>query len=204
MVDCPLVDTCEYSSKRLYIAHPDRWGCYVWDALEHLDEPTEEDRIALMKSDSPYARCVYKSDNNVVDRQSVMVQFRSGATGTLNMIGGTARDLRTISIIGTLGEICGTFQNSAYTFRRINPDKEGFSGGFDEEFVDLKQNAEADGHGGGDDRMVLDFLRYVRGEPTGAACTSIFDSLMGHLAVFRADKSRERGGMPLSVSYKSI
>ena len=199
MVDCPLVDTCEYSSKRLYVDHPQRWGCYVWDALEHLDEPTDEDRIALMKSDSPYARCVYKSDNNVVDRQSVMVNFASGATGTMNMVGGAAQDRRTINIIGTLGEIHGTFENGAYTFRRINPSKEGFSGGCDEERVDLKLVVESDGHGGGDDRMVLDFLKFVRGEPTSLACTSIFDSLNGHLAVFKADESREKGGFPIYI-----
>lgn len=200
MVDCPLVDTCEYSSKRLYVDHPERWGCYVWDALEHLKNPTHEDRVALMKSDSPYARCVYKSDNNVVDRQSVMVQFASGATGTMNMIGGTPRDRRTISIIGTLGEIHGAFENGVYTFRRLNPAKEGFSGGYDEEIVDLNRAVVSDGHGGGDDRMVLDFINFVRGEPTGPACTSIFDSLTGHLCVYKADQSREANGLPLAVS----
>ncbi|MBE6652673.1 MAG: Gfo/Idh/MocA family oxidoreductase [Ruminococcaceae bacterium] len=199
MVDCPLVDTCEYSSKRLYIDHPDRWGCYIWDALEHLENPGNEDRIALMKSDSPYARCVYKSDNNVVDRQSVMVQFASGATGTLNMVGGAARDLRTITIIGTRGEIRGSFESGTYTFRHPNPAKEGFSGGYDEEIVDLKQAVVSDGHGGGDERMVLDFVRFVRGEPTGAACTSIFDSLIGHLCVYKADQSRENGGLPIFI-----
>ncbi len=199
MVDCPLVDTCEYSSKRLYIDHPEKWGCYVWDALEHLESPTDEDRIALMKTDSPYARCIYKSDNNVVDRQSVMVQFASGATGTMNMVGGAARDLRTISIIGTLGEIRGSFESGIYTFRRLNPAKEGFSGGFDEEIVDLKQAIESDGHGGGDERLVLDFLKFVRGDATSPACTSIFDSLTGHLSVFKADESREKNGIPVVI-----
>jgi predicted dehydrogenase len=199
MVDCPLVDTCEYSSKRLYIAHPERWGCYVWDALEHLENPTDEDRIALMKSDSPYARCVYKSDNNVVDRQSVMVQFASGATGTLNMVGGAARDQRTITVIGTRGEIRGTYESGVYTFRRPNPAKEGFSGGYDEEIVNLKQVIESDGHGGGDKRMVLDFVNFVREESTGLACTSVFDSLAGHMCIFKADESREQGGIPMTI-----
>ncbi len=199
MVDCPHVDTCEYSAKRLYIDHPERWGCYVWDALEHLENPTDEDRIALMRSDSPYARCVYKSDNNVVDRQSVMVEFASGATGTMNMVGGSAQDRRTISIIGTLGEIFGSFEKGFYTYRRINPAREGFSGGCDQELVDLKREVVSDGHGGGDDLMVLDFLNFVRGKPTSPACTSIFDSLTGHLCVYKADESREKGGIPLEV-----
>ena len=60
MKDCPYVDTCNFSTKRLYIDHPDRWSFYVWDALEHIDNPTIEDKINLMKSDNPYARCIYK------------------------------------------------------------------------------------------------------------------------------------------------
>ena len=47
--------------------------------------------------------------------------------------------------------------------------------------------------------MVLDFLRFVRGEPTGSACTSIFDSLSGHLCVYKADESRENGGVPVAI-----
>ena len=27
LVDCPLVDTCLYSAKRIYLDHPDRWAC---------------------------------------------------------------------------------------------------------------------------------------------------------------------------------
>ena len=36
MKDCPLVDECVYSTKRLYLDHPDRWSFYVWDALEGI------------------------------------------------------------------------------------------------------------------------------------------------------------------------
>ena len=171
----------------------------MWDALEHLENPTHEDRVALMKSDSPYARCVYKSDNNVVDRQSVMVEFASGATGTMNMVGGSAQDRRTISIIGTRGEIFGSFEKGFHTYRRINPAREGFSGGCDQELVDLKRAVVSDGHGGGDDLMVLDFPNFVRGKPTSPACTSIFDSLIGHLCVYKADESREKGGVPIYI-----
>lgn len=90
MVDCPLVDTCRYSCKRLYVDHPDRWSFYVWDKLEGIENPTIEDKIHLLKGDSPYGRCIYKCDNDVVDHQSVMVQFASGATGTHNMVGGSS------------------------------------------------------------------------------------------------------------------
>ena len=102
LVDCPLVDECLYSAKRIYIDHPDRWSFYVWDALEGKENVTIEDKINLLKGDSPYGVCAFKSDNNVVDHQSVLVNFESGATGTHNMVGGSAEPRRNIHIISKL------------------------------------------------------------------------------------------------------
>ena len=190
LVDCPHVDTCLYSAKRIYIDHPDRWEFYVWSALEDKENATIEDKINLLKGDSPYGKCIYKSGNNVVDHQSVMVNFASGATGTHNMIGGAARPLRRIEIVGTKGEIWGEFEHNDIHVLRINPDpgKE-----FDEEVIDLSAFCEGGGHGGGDLGLAEDFVNYVRGEEPSVSCTSIFDSVAGHKTVFLADISRENG-----------
>lgn len=203
MKDCPLVDTCVYSTKRLYIDHPDRWAFYVWDALEGKKNVTIEDKIALMKSDSPYARCIYKCDNNVVDHQSVLINFESGATGTHNMVGGSAEPRREIHIIGTKGEIFGNFEESKFTVLKIDPSPEAHNEECDVEEVDLRVTGDMvgayGGHGGGDERLAADFVKFIRGEKPSLACTSIFDSVAGHLSVYLADKSRENGGMPMDV-----
>ena len=203
MKDCPHVDTCDFSTKRLYIDHPDRWSFYVWDALEHIDNPTIEDKIALMKSDNPYARCIYKCDNDIVDHQSVLVNFKNGATGTHNMVGGSAEPRRNIHIVGTKGEIFGNFEESKYTILKINPSPDAHHEECDVEEVDL--NVQGDmvgaygGHGGGDERLAEDFVKFVRGEDPSLACTSVFDSVAGHLTVYLADKSRENGGEPQKI-----
>ncbi len=203
MKDCPLVDTCVYSTKRLYIDHPDRWAFYVWDALEDIENPTIEDKIALMKSNNPYARCIYKCDNDVVDHQSVLVEFESGATGTHNMVGGSAEPRRNIHIIGTKGEIFGNFEESKYTVLKINPSPDAHNEECDVEEVDLKVGGDMvgayGGHGGGDERLAEDFVKFIRGEKPSLACTSIFDSVAGHLSVYLADESRENGGEPQNV-----
>lgn len=203
MKDCPLVDTCVYSTKRLYIDHPDRWAFYVWDALEGKKNVTLEDKIALMKSDSPYARCIYKCDNNVVDHQSVLINFESGATGTHNMVGGSAEPRREIHIIGTKGEIFGNFEESKFTVLKIDPSPDAHNEECDVEEVDLRVTGDMvgayGGHGGGDERLAADFVKFIRGEKPSLACTSIFDSVAGHLSVYLADKSRENGGMPMDV-----
>lgn len=204
MKDCPLVDTCDFSTKRLYIDHPDRWAFYVWDALEGKENPTMEDKIELMKSDNPYARCIYKCDNNVVDHQSVLVEFESGATGTHNMVGGSAEPRRNIHIVGTKGEIFGNFEESKYTVLKINPSPDAHHEECDVEEVDLRVTGDMvgayGGHGGGDERLAADFVKFIRGEKPSLACTSIFDSVAGHLCVYLADKSRENGGAPQDVN----
>lgn len=205
MKDCPLVDKCVYNTKRLYIDHPDRWAFYVWDALEGKENITIEDKIALMKSDNPYARCIYKCDNNVVDHQSVLVNFASGATGTHNMVGGSAEPRRNIHIIGTKGEIFGNFEDSKFTVLKINPSPDAHNEECDVEEVDLRVTGDMvgayGGHGGGDERLAEDFVKYIRGEKPSLACTSIFDSVAGHLSVYLADESRENGGQPQNVEF---
>ena len=203
MKDCPLVDTCVYSTKRLYIDHPDRWAFYVWDALEGKENVTIDDKIALMKSDNPYARCIYKCDNNVVDHQSVLVNFASGATGTHNMVGGSAEPRRNIHIIGTKGEIYGNFEESKFTVLKINPSPNAHNEECDVEEVDLRVTGDMvgayGGHGGGDERLAEDFVKFIRGEKPSLACTSIFDSVAGHLSVYLADESRENDGQVQTV-----
>ncbi len=195
VVDCPLVDTCLYSAKRLYLDHPDRWKMYVWDKLEGLDNPTIEDKKELLKT-SPYGVCAYKSDNNVVDHQSVLVNFKSGAVGTHNMVGGAAAAMRRIHIIGTKGELYGRFEDGYFTVSMIDP-RPGCE--HSDERVDV--NTE-DSHGGGDGLLIEDFVHYVRGEAPSLACTSIEGAVPGHLVVFKADESREHGGAVMRVKIE--
>ncbi len=193
LVDCPLVDECLYSAKRIYIDHPDRWSFYVWDALEHLENPTIKDKIELLKT-SPYGVCAYKSDNNVVDHQTVSVMFENGATGIHTMVGGTTYGTRTIRITGTKGEIAGDFKKGEFTLSKIDPRPDCEH---EDTVYDLKVGDDT--HGGGDLDLVRDFVAYVRGEEPSVSCTSITDSLSGHLVVFLADKSRENNGIPEKV-----
>lgn len=193
LVDCPLVDTCLYSAKRLYLDHPDRWSWYVWDALEHLEHPTLEDKAELLKTSS-YGVCAYKSDNNVVDHQTVSVRFASGATGVHCMIGGVCTGKRTIHITGTNGEIFGDFEAARLTLSEIDP-----SPGCEHRDTTFDLQVENDTHGGGDLDLVRDFLAYIRGETPSVSCTDISDSLAGHLVVFLADRSMEQNGAPLPI-----
>ena len=188
LVDCPLVDSCLYSAKRIYLDHPDRWSFYVWDKLEDKENGTLEEKRELLKT-SPYGVCAYKSDNNVVDHQSLNIQFKSGATGTHNMIGGTAIPQRKIHIIGTKGEIFGTLESGKFTVSLIDPRP-----GCEHKDREVDVSVTDDSHGGGDLLLTEDFVRYVRDNNHSVSCTSINESVKGHLTVFKADESMKNGG----------
>lgn len=187
--NCPHLETCNYSSKRIYLDYV-RWTPYVWQELETVENPTYEQKLACLTGDNPYDRCVYKCDNNVVDRQSILVQFANGSCGTHNMVGGTARSMRKIHIVGTLAEIEGIMEDGILTVRKVNPSNEL---GYDTEIIDLSDIKE--GHGGGDDGLTADFINYLRTGEQSISCTAIENSVAGHLIIYKADESRNKGGV---------
>ncbi len=199
LVDCEkaVEACCPYSARRLHLNHPEWWSAYVWDDLEHLEAPTQADRERALREDSLYGRCVYLCDNDTVDHQSVMLQFENGATATHNMIAGTAQAMRGIHITGTLGELSGVDHERCFTLRRIDPEAPG---GFTQEIIDLREQVENldigspfVGHGGGDERIPGDFVDYVQGGSPSISCTTIDDSVNGHLCVYLADAARLSG-----------
>ncbi len=193
MLDCPYVDDCRFSAKTNYIDNPIRWKQYTWACLEAEGETTIERKIESMKTDNPYGVCVWdcQRDGNV-DHQAVMVNFANGATGTLNMIGGSAVPERAIHIIGTHGEIKGLFDSSKYTIKLTDPKSAG-SAAITE--YDLKVSGDMTGahggHGGGDLRLARDFVDYISGGEPSISCTDINDSTISHLVVFAAERSRK-------------
>jgi hypothetical protein len=191
LVDCPIEEDCVYSAKKLYLDMPDRWSFYVWGDLEGGVKAPYEKKVEALKTTSPFGRCVWRSDNDVVDHQTVAVEFADGATATLNMMGGTARPSRQIYLLGTRGEIEGRFEDSKFVIRRPNPDTSELD--YAEEVVDLKLTGAMDGsqggHGGGDMRLVADFVAVMRGEKPSFSCTSLDDSVYGHAIGFAADQA---------------
>ncbi len=194
LVDCPHVETCRYSAKRLYLDHPNNWEVYIWRDIEHIKNPTYEDyKNSLLKSD--YGKCIYKCDNDVVDHQSVLVKFKSGATGTHNLTGGCAESIRTLRVVGTKGEIYAEMENKFVTLKEINPTPTTY---FDETKIDLSYVSD-EGHGGGDTGLMCDFVKFINDENPSVSCTSIHNSVAGHKIIFLADKSNENGGKMIGM-----
>jgi predicted dehydrogenase len=131
---------------------------------------------------------------DVVDHQSVVIEFADGCTAILNMIGGSAKPSRSIHLVGTEGEIQGNLEDSTFALRDIDlrPGCE-----YSEQIIDV--NVQGDmtgahgGHGGGDMRLVEDFLKLLNGAPPSISATTIEDSVSGHRIGFLAERARCTG-----------
>lgn len=112
---------------------------------------------------------VYRCDNNVVDHQIVNMEFEGGANATFTLSAFTEKEVRRVRIMGTKGEIYGDMEEGMHTLHR-------FATG---ERVEFHCGVTGDGHGGGDDRMVAEFLHHVREhkDQEGVALTSATASL---------------------------
>jgi len=194
LLDCPIEPDCPYSARKLYLDHPDRWTFYVWADLENVDNLTAEQREEHLRHRSPFGRCVWKCDNDVADHQSVCIQFADGSTATHDLVGGTARPMRKIHVLGTAGELQGEMGESHCVLRHADP-RPGHE--YTEETIDLDAYADTTGafggHGGGDERLVADFVRVLRGRPRSISCTRLDDSVHGHQIGFAADVAMQEG-----------
>ncbi len=187
-VSCNYVDSCPYSAKKIYIdmwkedgASENRWPMNViTDAY-----PLTEEALYKAIEEGPYGRCVYACDNDVVDNQTVIMQFENGVTATLRMEGFTRKGGRDIRFFGTEGELEMDEECNFITLRRF----------FGEEKT-WKINELTDdlvGHGGGDHRMI-DKLYEVIAQKNENVDTCIENSVESHYMALAAEESRVKGG----------
>lgn len=187
---CPHQNDCPYSAKLLYTEYPQRWVNRVYDdSSVSRSEPAELLQL-LASSENPYGKCVYYSNIKIVDHQSVLVEFEDGAIGTFSMNGGAAQSGRTVHIVGTRGEIEGTFEEQRLSLRRIAP---SMPGGRAETVIDVSAQQKGNAHGGGDERVLLDFYALMNHEKASVSCTSLRESVTGHRIVYAAEQSRTSG-----------
>lgn len=183
---CMIEPDCPYSAKKMYV-DANWWEFYAWEDAQARGLTTPEAKLAALKTDSPFGRCVWHCDNDVVDHQSVLIEFANGVTATHDMYTATARPTRTIHLVGSKSELEGDLEDGKIVIR--TPAPQGNDLGYREAAIDL--SVKGDSHGGGDANLVADFVSWLRGEPTSPGKTRIEDSLAGHRIAFAADRAME-------------
>lgn len=185
--DCDIESSCDYSAKKHHLEQG-RWKSYLTPEYRLGTVPSDERLAEVLRSDSPYGRCVWKCDNDVVDHQTVIVEFADGTTASHNMTGGASKPSRSIHLIGTKGEIQGVMEDNHFVVRHpdLRPGHE-----YREERVEF-EGVDNNAHGGGDMRLVEDFVSIMRGSAPSPSYTSLESSIYSHEIGFAADASMEQ------------
>lgn len=190
LIDCAAERECPYSCARLYIEHPQRWADILW--FGHTPPTDGEKRRLLSDPANPYGRCVYRCDLQIVDHQSLLVGYASGACATFSVNGGASAPARRIHITGTRGEIFGVFEEERFTVSLVSP---GSPGGRLVRTVDVSAAQHGNAHGGGDQRIIRDFIALITDRPVSPCVTTLEGSVTGHRLAFLAEDSRLAGGL---------
>jgi predicted dehydrogenase len=173
---CPIEAECPYYAPRLYIDNNP--GSWARDPVS-LDHRPAALRRAL--ETGPYGRCVYRSDNDVVDHQVVLFEYASGVTAKLTMQGASPVEGRTLRIDGKRATLFGNESRSALEVH------DHLTGTVEK----IQPLVPASGHGGGDEGIMRDFVRALR-DGERRVLTSASESLESHLLAFAAEEARLR------------
>lgn len=199
---CKYIHDCVYSAERLYVKKREKdfdWAFDKPDVDEEarrqgwpfnvvdLSRPITEESIRKAYETSNYGRCVFACDNNVVDNQTVAMQFENGIKANLTMTAFTALPGRKITFHGTLGELEMDEENDYIRISRY---------GHGTRFLSIKEICRLAvndnfGHGGGDLMLVKDFYDALLGN--GELGTTLERSIESHLMALAAERSRKTG-----------
>lgn len=73
LVDCPLVDSCQYSAK-LMLLENDYLVSYPWQCTgKEYFELTKEEKEESLKTNNPHGVCAWKTNADIVDHQTVIL-----------------------------------------------------------------------------------------------------------------------------------
>ena len=190
---CACKESCPYDAEKIYLSNPRsgvRWVQKGWPCSVLTPDPTEQSvREALKKG--PYGRCVFHCDNDVVDHQTVNLEFGSNIYATFTMTAFTELCRRTIKVTGTLGDIEGDMDANTLFLHRF---------GQPEQVIDLgNAKSEFAGHGGGDMGLMDNLCALLSGGGT-QGLTSIDASVESHVMALAAEASRLAGGETVTLA----
>ena len=190
---CPAAEKCPYYAPKVY-GDPNGWAGHA--GLAGLDRRQLLQALAT----SPYGRCVFRTDNDVVDHQVVAMEFEGGVTATFTMTAFTPLQDRVLRIHGTKGYLEARIGKRTLEFWE-------FWEGNRHTRVELPESAGA--HGGADAEVMRRLIEAVQLEDPSSVTTSTYASLQSHAIVFAAERSRRTGqpvalGAPAEASQRTF
>ena len=175
MDGCAHYDECPFYAPRFYLEHSKA----IEDGLIYaITDYTDSEHIIDALKKGPYGRCVFHSDNTVVDHQTVEIEFCNQVTASFLMTAFTNKCARRIRLMGTKGEIKGDMEAGIIEVTE-------FINGTNEI---IKLHTPTKGHSGSDMNMMKDFVRIIGEGRKGKTNADI--SVESHLMALAAEEAR--------------
>ena len=181
---CKRID-CIYKAQTIYLSD---FGIY-FSGYFNNEEQTEENILRNLEG-TDYDKCVYKSNNDVVDHQVTIMQFKNGKTACHTMTAFSKEIYRDIKIHATKAELIGKMEDNYIEIRY-------FGGETVKLDIDTSQ-ATLGGHNGSDYFMMNGLYNVLNGEK-GEGITFIDVSVESHLMSFAAEESRLNNGATVVI-----
>jgi len=185
---CPEADTCPYNAVKLY--YDDKKNDWFRRASTQKVAPTDEDVMEALKN-TQYGKCVFKCDNDVVDHQTLNMEFADSTTVTMTMCAFT-KGGRYTHLMSTKGELwaeMGAEDGKQFRFYDFATREITY---LDAEIA-VRGDSIVSGHGGGDEGIVNALYDYVTGAIGSEEVSEIGISCANHMLVFAAEESRLTG-----------
>jgi predicted dehydrogenase len=181
---CPHADTCPYNAHR-YLREHKGWLQWVMDGAHS----SSDENIVEWLRVSPWGRCVYACDNNVVDRQVVALDFEGDVNATFTMT--AFNNGRNIEVMGTRAVLSG----GEFVQQTLGCDIVlRFHDGTGEERITLPRlEGGYSGHGGGDAGLVAQLHHEMADVAPENMKSSLARSVESHIMAFAAEQSRRSG-----------
>lgn len=206
---CPVEASCPFNAVRIYAKR----GVFHLYAPSHLLRAVSKDTLldflrhpssralaafamedtrieSVMKAlrEGPHGRCVFRCDNDIVDRQVVNLEYENGVVGSLTMTAFSQPWDQEWSCHGTAGEIRTGNLTGRVETRTFGPATWSKPFRVKRERIPFRPLT----HQGGDELALLEFARAVREEDQNVL-TAARNTLEGHLLCFAAEEARLSG-----------
>ena len=183
MDGCKTEQSCPYSALKVY-ARGKGWR-YVFDLPD--DKELHQEAVMNYLRTTDYGRCVYDMDNDQCDHYTANMLFEKDITASFNMEAFTPWGGRRTRIMGSMGFIEGDM--SKLTVYDFVSDK---SETMESNAIEIPQYKNQ-GHGGGDWRLVADWIQAVSQHDPSLLTSTIDQSVESHIMGFEAENSRLTG-----------
>jgi predicted dehydrogenase len=172
---CPAYKDCPYDVQKIYF-NEGTDSAYI----RQMGVIKNNDQLFQALLHNQFGRCVFKSDNNVVDHQVVQIEFEDGITASFQMAGHNFYERRITKLSLTNGEIYFDFNEGTIKACTFSPISEDI----------IKPGGMEGSHMGGDKAIMDAFVDAIATGEKGRIITPVEMSLDSHLMAFAAEKAR--------------